>query len=231
MQNNKVPIIGIITFVIVLVVGYGSFLLYVAWPVSLGNVDKAGVFGDSFGVLTSLFSGIAIILIFVTMLLQKKELEFVKTQLADQNKTLIKQNFESTFFQLLRLHNETTNSIECQHSRQSIKGSKCFNIFYDQLKGIYHNATTAQGEEYRIDIAYDTFFKAHQNAVSRYFRNLYAIIKFVENSADGDPELYVGLIRVQLSDNELLLLFYHSLSSCADKRLKQIIEQYGLFES
>lgn len=120
MPNKKLAIV-LITFIFVLVVGYGAFLLYVSWPVYFGNIDKAGVFGDSFGVITSLFSGLAFVGIILTILLQRdelqlqrKELAFTreelkgqKLQLEAQNTTLKKQNFESTFFQLLLLHNET----------------------------------------------------------------------------------------------------------------------------
>lgn len=230
MQNNKVLIIGI-TVVIALVVGYGIFLLYVSWPVYFGNVDKAGVFGDSFGVLTSLFSGIAIVLIFVTILLQKKELAIVKGQLNAQNTTLEKQNFESTFFQLLRLHNETTNSVEYKYEGQPSKGRKCFVSLFVEFTGDYGNLSRdGSDEKDMINQAYNSFYGRHKHEVSHYFRTIYAVVKFIESSGVENVELYVNLIRVQLSDRELLLLFYHSLGDDG-KELKPLIEKYGLFES
>ena len=56
--------------------GYAAFILYVSWPIALGNVNKAGVFGDSFGVITSLFSGLAFAGIILTIFCKKRNCNF-----------------------------------------------------------------------------------------------------------------------------------------------------------
>ncbi len=243
MPNKKLAIV-LITFIFVLVVGYGAFLLYVSWPVYFGNIDKAGVFGDSFGVITSLFSGLAFLGIILTILLQRdelklqrKELELTrgelkgqKEQLKAQNATLKKQNYENTFFQLLHLHNETTNSIECTQGSATFKGKNCFNFLFQKYAGDYGSLPQVQGEKNKINQAYNTFYGRHKHEVSHYFRTIYAIVKFIESSEVENVELYVNLIRVQLTDRELLLLFYHSLGDDR-KEFKPLIEKYSLFES
>lgn len=50
------------------------------WNIS---VDKAGVFGDSFGVLNALFSGLAFAGVIITMLLQKEQLELQLKELIE----------------------------------------------------------------------------------------------------------------------------------------------------
>lgn len=77
------------------------------------TIANAGVFGDSFGLLTSLFSafafgGVAVTIAIQrdTLALQKTELEQQKDDLALNRIKLHKQGFENTFFQMLKLHNQ-----------------------------------------------------------------------------------------------------------------------------
>ena len=80
--------------------------------------DQRGQFGDSFGVINALFSGLAFAGVICAILLQKKELELQRKELEEtraeirgQKETLQKQNFESSFFQLLNMHGEIIHSI------------------------------------------------------------------------------------------------------------------------
>lgn len=45
--------------VVLTVLVYAGLLIFLTWPVSELSIGKSGVFGDSFGLLTSLFSGLA----------------------------------------------------------------------------------------------------------------------------------------------------------------------------
>ena len=55
--------------------GYAVFVLVAAAPISELSVEKAGQFGDSFGVITCLFSGFAFSGVLITLLLQRDELK------------------------------------------------------------------------------------------------------------------------------------------------------------
>ncbi len=74
--------ISVILTVILLVGLYALFLTVVSWPISSFSIDRAGLFGDSFGVLNSLFSGLAFAGIIITILLQKEELKLQRLELA-----------------------------------------------------------------------------------------------------------------------------------------------------
>jgi hypothetical protein len=54
---------GVITTVAI----YGGFLLFFTWPISELSIDKSGVLGDSFVLLTSLFSGLAFAGLIITI--------------------------------------------------------------------------------------------------------------------------------------------------------------------
>jgi hypothetical protein len=71
-------ITGLIFFVFA---AYISLVLYLTWPISEFSINKAGVFGDSFGVLTSLFSGLAFAGLIWAIFLQKQELRLQRKEL------------------------------------------------------------------------------------------------------------------------------------------------------
>lgn len=102
--------LAIISFVIL----YGVILKF--WPDA--DVNFTGPFGDSFGPLTSLFSGLAFCGIIVTIIMQREELRLQRREverstqvLRDQTdefkvqvNLITHQNFDSTFFELIDLH-------------------------------------------------------------------------------------------------------------------------------
>jgi len=237
--NYKLPI-----FIAIFVLCAWFFTWY-----SLGDDPKRGTFGDMFGAVNALFSGLAFIgVIFAILLqskelkLQRKELKFTrkelkgqKLQLEAQNKTFEKQNFENTFFELLRLHNEITNSIDLVDKIGIItKGRDCFKVFYNRLKKTWgRNIAPYQGndEAERINNTYLGFYNEYQSEIGHYFRSLYNIVKFVDNSEIENKRLYTNLIRAQLSSYELTLLFYNTLSDMGREKFMPLIVKYSLLKT
>src|SRR6478609_2645720 len=82
-------------------------------------VGDRGTFGDMFGAVNALFSGLAFGGIIWTILLQRNELilqreesRMARQEAIDQNKTLSKQRFENTFFNMLNLQNEIVKNLK-----------------------------------------------------------------------------------------------------------------------
>lgn len=69
-------------FVLLSVLGYLGFLIYVSWPISTYSIDKSALLGDSFGILSSLFSGLAFAGLIVTLAMQRKTLDAQMEELA-----------------------------------------------------------------------------------------------------------------------------------------------------
>lgn len=101
------------------------FLLNFSMVFFVSDKDTRGTFGDQFGAVNALFSGLAFAGLIYTIILQRrdlaiqrrdlqlqrKELELTRGELQNQteqytiqNKTLAVQRFENTFFQMLTLH-------------------------------------------------------------------------------------------------------------------------------
>ena len=224
------------------------------------DIVERGQFGDSFGMINALFSGLAFAGVIYAIILQKKELELQreelketrkeikgqKEQLEAQNQTLQKQNFESSFFQLLGLHNDIVNSMEISLDHTVYQGRQCFDYLLGEFRNNYdlaeenHHAGMAQNpyeaKQVRlkwINAKYEKFFDKYQSRVGHYFRNLYNLVKFVDQSDfpkdDEDKKSYTNLIRAQLSSDELGLLFYNCLSNRGAK-FKVLVEKYALLE-
>lgn len=59
-------------------------------------------------------------------------------------------------------------------------------------------------------------FNGHQSRLGHYFRHLYQIVKFVDKQtilSKEDKEFYMRTLRAQLSNHELAVFFYNSLSA------------------
>ena len=212
-----------------------------------GREDR-GTFGDMFGAANALFSGLAFAGIIYAVLLQRKELQLQrqelvatrkelegqKLQLEIQNKTLTKQNFEDTFFQLLRLHNEILNAMDLQDGSEKYQGRDCITRLYDLFKNSYgdHNYRYPDRTHLeKIRGAYNDFFRKHQSDLGHYFRTLYNIVKFVSRSDVPDKRFYTNLVRAQLSNYELVLLFYNCLSDLGRDKFKPLVEEFALLKN
>jgi hypothetical protein len=224
------------------------------WAVAGGLVHflvkDPGTFGDMFGAVNALFSGLAFGGVIYAVLLQRQELKLQrdelqltrhelagqKEQMQAQNETLKKQNFENTFFQLLRLHNDIVNAIDLRNESTGAvtsAGRDCFRIFYERFrkrwdKGI---ATDAGNNDLdRINKTYLAFYEGLEAELGHYFRSLYNIMKFVDGSVLPNKRLYTNLVRAQLSAYELALLFYNCLSDLGSEKFKPLVERYALLK-
>ncbi len=238
------PLAIFIIFIIALWLAY-----LIAIIMCIEEWTTRGQFGDLFGGLNTLFSGLAFSALIYAIYLQHKELKLQrlelkqtreelkgqKLQLEAQNETMQKQNFENTFFELLRLHSELVRSIELLNHKHGeaivTKGRNCFKYFYKRFRSHFIAFSTTGNKLDQIAKANDRLFEEHQADLGHYFRNLYNIIKFVKSSAVEDKRLYTNLIRAQLSSNELALLFYNCLGYIGREKFKPLVEEYALLKN
>jgi len=235
----------------------GKFVLVIVmsiiaiWLLSLfllNDLPERGSFGDMFGAVNALFSGLAFAGVIIAILLQKnelslqrKELELTRgelkgqrSEMALQNKTLLKQSFENTFFQLLGLQQEIINSIDLRAGGGRVtNGRDCIKVFYQRLGQKYKalQNTNDNNELELIKQAYLEFYGENQSEIGHYFRSLYHIIKLIDQSDVDNKRLYTNLVRAQLSSYELTLLFYNCISDLGLDKFKPLIEKYALFKN
>lgn len=205
-----------------------------------------GEFGDFFGgVLNPLLTFLTFMGLLITIILQHTELresreEFARSAdaLEIQNKAIERQNFEATFFQMLTLHNTIVSSIDLQSKDGMITtGRDCFRVFYTRLTKLYREkqekppraAAGSDADRTKVAAAYKDFWRDHQLELGHYFRYLYNVIRFVKENGVGSAR-YLRLIRAQLSDQELLLLFYNCLTPQGEK-FRELVEEFSLLDN
>lgn len=231
-MSLKLLTVTVLGFVAIVMLGYGGLIIFLFWPITQIGVENAGLFSDSFGIITSLVSGLALAGIILTILLQRDELKLQRKELSltreelrltreemrNQHVTIKHQNFQSTFFQMLRLHNDIVNSIDLRTVSgkivKLITGRDCFVNFSNKIKECYSIVKKSDPGASEADIlegAYAKFWNARQQEVGHYFRYLYTIFKFVKTSEIEDKKFYSNIVRAQLSDQELVVLFYNCL--------------------
>lgn len=191
---------------LMIVVGYAGVILFKTRPISVYSMEKAGLFGDSFGVITCFFTALG----FIGLLINLKE----------QSSYNKKQVFESNFFQMLNHLNEITKDINVSiyapllmREVQTV-GRGSFKAMNDALKSkykfkaIYFSDDDSQRKT--LTSLYERFWDEYGGNLGHYFRWLYHLMKFVDMSDSKDKDFYIKLICAQLSNQELVLLFYNS---------------------
>lgn len=152
--------------------------------------------------------------------------------LSAQTELISSQAFDTTFFQLLNLHHQLVNGLELRDSasKETIaRGRDTFVKLYKYLSSQRINMVGLDGS-LEIEKLYEQFYESHGHKIGHYFRNLYRIFKILHESNSPKEHLYASVLRAQLSNHELLLLFYNGLSKHGVKFVKYI-EEYSLLNN
>ena len=65
---------------ICIIIIYGGLIIFKIYPFSEFNIEKAGQFGDSFGIINTLFSGSAFIALVITIYLKQQDMRETKKE-------------------------------------------------------------------------------------------------------------------------------------------------------
>ncbi|TCA32895.1 hypothetical protein E0H66_21690 [Rhizobium leguminosarum bv. viciae] len=197
-----------------------------------------GTFGDFLGgVLNPVLTFLSFMALLFTIILQQREIHGAKEDakvLQDQRRadrlSSERMQFENTFFQMVSIHNTIVNSIDVDRgpSKNQLHGRECFKHFRDEMQTFY-NADATTDELTKSLAAHDHLWRSYQNDLAHYYRYLYNIIRFI-NESDVNKTRYIRILRAQLSDFELLVLFYNGLFPLAAK-FKEYVEFFTLFDN
>ncbi|MFA6199664.1 MAG: putative phage abortive infection protein [Bacteroidales bacterium] len=217
--------------------------------------SKNILFQDKFTAISALFSGFAFAGVIFTIVLQSKELKLQRKELEDtrvelqgqkeaiqkQNELFDRQRFENTFFNLLQNLASFVESSEYKSLDKIYKGINSFdqmlcNLDLNNWKG--YKGTSVLISEFKVDEIkdaeelYNSFSSNHKN-LCLYFRMLYRIIKFVDESelTDYEKYQYTSFVRAQLSNSQLSLLFYNSTLGIGIEKFKPLVETWVLLKN
>lgn len=243
------------------------FIILVLYGISWWGIDHficstndRGLFGDKFGAVNALFSGLAFAGLIYTIILQKDELSLQREELKqtreemkqqtmqfeEQNKIIQIQRFENTFFNMMKFLQEITQGLTITLNKTVIKkqldASGRQRVLSD-TEALDFSGKQVFAETYRYGINLKNLIQNkgingynESDAVSlydHYFRYTYRIMKFVDNSflEYKDRYKYMAMLRAQLSRYELIWLYYNGLSDNGNEKMKPLMEKYAMLKN
>ncbi|MDC0764204.1 putative phage abortive infection protein [Brevibacillus sp. AG] len=208
---------------------------------NLSNSDVIGALGtvgDWFGGTTMpLLTFLSYVAVIIALIMQREELGLQRKELRETRDVFIIQRFETTFFNMITLHNDIVQNIKFETVQSGKEaqieiytGRAAFEFLYNKL-----DIPLTQGPRLSSIIeGYNDFFEEYQDMVGHYFRNLYRITKFIhenDNLSMTEKKNYIGILRAQLSTYELLLIFYNGLSDFGSEKFLPLIKKYDLLDN
>ena len=153
-----------------------------------------------------------------------------------------KQNFDTNFYNLLNNYNYIVSNLEFREHediRNIYKGDQFFKRFYNLFKINYNKSSKtykdkAANEKEVCKIIYNHFYNDHpdySNNISHYFSSVSQILKFINDADNIDEsikEKYFKVLQSCFTLHELLLLFYHGISSHCDRDTYFLLDRYSL---
>jgi Putative phage abortive infection protein len=220
--------IGICIILAIVFVGLGFWTASWGYQAPRQGADRLTDLGNigSYlqGTTASLWALAGVLIIFVAFLAQEQQLKL-------QQRQFNQQSFENHFFQLLTLHRDIVDDLRLKDC--SSKGSDVFSVLHRKMESLYEGfAGPIEDRTEALAVGYyETVFNDYPEVLGHYFRTLYHIIKFVNESGTTDKKRYTSIVRAQLSSYEHVLLHYNGLSEYGKKRFKPLIEEYELLEN
>ncbi|OFX75936.1 MAG: hypothetical protein A2X12_08210 [Bacteroidetes bacterium GWE2_29_8] len=251
-KTGKTFIIGGFFFIIIVII---IFLIFGNWSFStILDEEKVAQFGDFIGgIIGSLFSLAGVILFYVALKEQRKDIninqenlkiqntalhqqveefkaqktELIETRKVYEEQTLLfreqtslykqqtkdlkeqtytakLQQFDSSFFSYLNVFIELKNTL-------NIKKTNYFGDIYKSISEVNIEEQTLVASIELIQAKYVEVFHNNKSELSHYFKTLYRIIMLIDSSSldEDKKQQYFKLLRSQLSDDELLILYYN----------------------
>jgi hypothetical protein len=243
--NTKKIATLLVTSAATLVAAYAIFLIYVTWPVSVFSIGNAGAFGDSFGILTSLFSALAFTGMIITILLQKDELSLQREELSEtrkeiraQKEILRLQNFNSAFYRLLDYYKQNLDNIsitdkESKDKKNGISALRFLLSQFTKSQQEYRKYYSKDDEESLKVFEFHLCLDIHRILLkqARYLGTFKSLLYLVHSQLDSDEEKmpYWKIISSQLTVYELKYLFYQSLVDI-DGEFSQLIDESSILD-
>lgn len=223
------------------------------------NLDKGesfGQFGDFLGgVLNPIFTLMTFFGVIVTIALQKIELRAAREEYKKSADALSTQAFENTFFNMLNLQQKIVSDLEFSSQQlginyKIIKNTYQANNKYEFKEKVEKDLLTYKGRHAfggclnllkRLSGGPQDTFRLykhiqieHNHIFGHYFRSLYRIIKFINDHPyleDTDRPSYAGILRAQLSRDELSLILLNCMDDMVDSgEFRKLLNKYHILE-
>jgi hypothetical protein len=163
---------------------------------------------------------------------QRIELRSQQEDLETLSTSVGRERVERTFFELIKVHHRIVEGVTFMNANdEELTGRRCFQDIYSQLKEVTLVSDTPGRESNTAIQIYEKFVEGKFHAhLDHYFRNLFHIVSYVDQSSHPDKKALLKVLRAQLSGSELLLLFYNGVSKYGRDKFHPLIVKYAFLE-
>lgn len=180
--------------------------------------------------------------------LTRREFERSSNALEAQNLTTKQQRFENTLFSMIEMLNQIVNAMDVDRRSTTFSGKDCFTYFFHQLEVAYSNPNNKLGpqiisldsdvisqtslhddDDDKLLKSFDSMYEECQSDLGHYFRVLYNIFRYIDQSEFADG-IYAKILRAQLSNQELLIIFYNNATD-RGKAFAALAERFELYDN
>lgn len=203
----------------------------ISWIVSLDDFlwFEMPTSNDWIGFLGSYMGGL-FTLLGVLLTLQKQY---------EQNKKFEDSQFDLTFFKLIDLKNELSRNIKLRVDvNEEEEGIGAFNWLSDELHQLYEETLYKDYGRFNIPLrdeikyqvvcrAYDEIYHKHERALAHYVRSIFYLIQSIKDQ--NNIEKYINILRTQLTQSEIIFLYYYCITSVGEVELLPLVKSTGLF--
>lgn len=204
-----------------------------------------GTLGDYFGgLLNPVISFVTLVVAYAVWKQQKEELKATKEALEEQAKTAEQQRREQRFFDILKLYQETLNSVSFERLLENGTLSYTGKAAFQYITSIPHRTRAAGNtvnkmppllspEEPLNEVDTEKLHDALEqwsSLLDHYFRVIFLLLNEAAPTLGEEHYRYVKYLRAQLSKDELQLLSLNMLFDSEGKKMVTLAAKYGILK-
>lgn len=211
------------------------------------TVDKYGVYGDSFGRITSLFTALGFGGLIITLLLQQRQIRTQEKAAKHQLQKEEKGRYEEILFRLLDIYRQTLSEVRVGDIagrdllRKAMErvdagivedGS---NALPRDLQGKWDSGILTESDRHRIDYLHFRNFKIVATEINPQARLVDTFEVLLEHMVNGAPNhllinTYRDLVFAQITFLECRYFFLVALSHPNRNRLRDLLSRTNFFD-
>lgn len=223
--------------------------LYVANDIPLPTeqtVEKYGVYGDSFGRITSLFTALGFGGLVITLLLQQRQIRTQEEDTKQNRQNDVKGRYEDVLFRLLDIYRQTLSEIRVGEATGRVVLRNALdrvdsavvedgvNGLPRDIKGRWDSGSLTENDRQRIDYLQFRNFKIVATEIHPQARLVDTFEVLLEHLLRGAPnhlliDAYKELVFAQITFLECRYFFLVALSHPSRSRLRDLLAKTGFF--
>ena len=218
-------------------------------PVVGATVEERGQFGDSFGVLNSLFSGLAFGGLIITLLFQQKQISHQEKESVLRREFEESKQYEEVFYRLLTMYSNTLSEVSSNNGalkgRSVLRGSidrayrelkhNKVSLIPQPIQSRYEKNSLSETDVALLDYIYFRNFKIITVEIERQARLVETFKLLLRHTVRNIPshldgQAYFELIQAQITYVEASYFFFVALAFTDECDLRALLNESSIVE-